>query len=263
MDKFGPNWRGSIIVSGNIDTDDALDMVIANAEPDVVINCAGATMHADDGEAPLVAMPANSLLPHRLHAAARRVGARFIHLSTDCVFDGERGNYTEAEAPNAKTVYGLSKALGEVTEAEDAVTIRTSPIGYEISSQRGLLAWFLAQDSEIKGFTNAYFTGLTNLYLARTIDMHFVQKPNVHGLYHVTGPRISKFDLLTKCAEQFDNPIAIVPNGDMKLDRSLNGDKMDAELGYQRPSWDEMLSDLADFARFYPTGTVTRGAARS
>ena len=256
---FGENWRGQVLVSGSIDDDDKLDTIMANAEPDLVINCAGATMHADQGESPLVALPANSLLPHRLHAASRRVGARFLHLSTDCVFDGARGGYSESEAANAKTVYGLSKALGEVTAAEDAVTIRTSPIGYEISSQRGLLAWFLAQSGPIKGFTNAFFTGLTNLHLARTIDRYFVDDPAIHGLFHVTGPKISKFDLLVKCAEHFANPIDIAPDGQLVLDRSLDGEKMVSQLGYVRPSWDEMLADLADFARFYPNGTVTRG----
>ena len=259
--SFGTDWRSKVIVTGDIECDSTLEMLFSNAEPSLVINCAGATMHAEGGQDHLVALPANSILPHRLHKFARRHGARFIHLSTDCVYDGARGGYAENEPPNAKTVYGLSKALGEVTEAHDALTIRTSPIGYEVSSRRGLLAWFLEQRGTIKGFTNAYFTGLTNLQLAKIIDGVFADRPELHGLYHVTGPRISKFDLLVKCREAFEQSVEIDPDGALVLDRSLDGSRLTAETGYTSPGWDQMLAELADFARLYPAATVTRGSA--
>ena len=263
LDAFGPDWHGRVMVTGSLDEDAALDMLMANAEPDWVINCAGATMHADGGEDPLTALPANSLLPHRLHAAAVRHGARFLHLSTDCVFDGQRGDYRETDPVDAKSFYGLSKALGEVNDAPSAVTIRTSPIGFELCSRRGLLAWFLDQSGSIKGFTNAYFTGLTNLHLAETIDRHFLGRPDVHGLYHVTGPRISKYDLLKKLKRHFESAVAIEPHGELVLDRSLNGEKFAGDCGYQQPGWDEMLEKLAAFGSVYPETTVTRPVSKS
>lgn len=258
---FGPGWQNRVFVTGSLDRDDAIRVLMENCEPSVVINCAGATAHVSEGEAPLVAIPANSLLPHRLHAAARAVGARFIHLSTDCVFDGARGNYFEADPVDAKTIYGLSKALGEVRGHADAVTIRTSPVGYELSSKRGLLAWFLSQTGDIRGFTNAYFSGLTNMQLAKVIERHFVGEPKRHGLYHVTGPRISKFDLVTKFKAQFQSPVEITPDGTLTLDRSLNGSRFRNETGEELPDWDQMIEELAAFGSAYPDTAVTRAGA--
>ena len=256
---FGPFWQRGVIVTGEIADDRTLDALMANAEPDLVINAAGATLHAQSGNDPREAIAANALLPHRLHAAARRHGARFLHLSTDCVFDGARGGYGEGDAPNATSLYGLSKRLGEVTDADDAITLRCSPIGFELSSRRGLLAWFLSQTEGVRGFTGAYFTGITNLQLAKVIDSHFAD-PGLSGLFHVPGPRIAKHDLLRKCADVFARPIPITPDGSLVIDRSLAGSKLAAATGYLAPSWEEMLGNLADFARLYPPYNITARA---
>ncbi len=259
IEAFDPNRRKSLFITGDIDDDKSLEMLFANACPDVVINCAGATAHIENGEDPLTALPANALLPHRLHKMSREFGARFIHLSTDCVFDGDDGNYTEDNRVNAKTFYGLSKALGEVVNESDSVTIRTSPVGFELSSRRGLLAWFLDQSSVINGFTNAYFSGLTNLQLAKTIDQYFIDpRQNLYGIYHVTGPKISKFDLISKFKQHFKSIAEIEADGQLVLDRSLDGHKFADKTGYQQPSWDEMISQLIGFAKFYPDTAVTR-----
>jgi dTDP-4-dehydrorhamnose reductase len=260
---FGENWRANVTVTGDIENDAALEILFANCEPTLVVNCAGATMHAANGSSPLAAIQANSLLPHRLHGLAVKYNARFVHLSTDCVYDGERGGYRETEPPNATTLYGRTKAIGEIVDADNALTLRTSPIGYELSSRRGLLAWFLHQQGRIRGFTNAYFTGLTNLQLAEAIDKIFVGRPDLHGLFHVTGPRISKFELLSKCRDAFGSDVIIEPDGGLVRDRSLDSSKLSAATGYKSPSWDKMLADLADFAQFYPSRTATRGRRHS
>ncbi len=258
IEAFNPEYRNRLLITGAIDDDKSLEMLFANAQPDIVINCAGATAHIDGGESPLIALPSNSLLPHRLHAISRQFGARFIHLSTDCVFDGENGGYSEKHPVNAKTFYGLSKALGEVVNENDAVTIRTSPVGFEISSRRGLLAWFLDQSGVINGFTNAYFSGLTNLRLAKIIDSYFIRSEKIlHGLYHVTGPKISKFDLISKFKDHFGSIAEIIPDGQLVLDRSLDGQKFTEATGYRQLSWDEMILELIDFAKYYPEKAVT------
>lgn len=257
-ESFHREYRKNLFITGGIDDDKTLDVLFSNSRPDVVINCAGATAHIDGGESPLTALPANSLLPHRLHATARKFGARFIHLSTDCVFDGAKGDYSEEYPVNAKTYYGLSKALGEVVAEEDAATIRTSPVGFEISSRRGLLAWFLDQSGAIKGFSNAYFSGLTNLHLAKIIDRYFIgSEKALHGLYHVTGPKISKFDLISKFKQHFESPVEISPDGQLVLDRALDGRKFVETTGYRQASWDEMILELTDFAKYYPLTAVT------
>jgi dTDP-4-dehydrorhamnose reductase len=257
---FGEDWHRHIFVTGPIETDTALEVLFENVEPTAVINCAGATPHVVDGESPLVALSSNALLPHRLHKMSRKYGARFIHLSTDCVFSGARGNYAETDPVDAITYYGLSKALGEVRDANDAATIRTSPIGYELSSSRGLLGWFLAQSGVIKGFTNAYFSGLTNQQLAKIIDRYFIGGGALSGVFHVTGPKISKFALVSKLKTHFRSRVEIVEDGKLVLDRSLNGSMFCELTGYQSPDWDEMIANLVAFAEGYPSSALTSAA---
>ena len=217
--------------------------IFANHKPDVVINCVGVTKHVTDGVDPVKAISTNSLLPHELSNLSSEYGARFIHISTDCVYDGLQGGYKEEQLPNAIDLYGRTKALGELLNKSDLV-IRTSTIGHEKFTSNGLLEWFLGQKSLCFGYKNAYFSGLTTLELAEVILNHVLPKRNLAGLYHLAGPRISKFDLLQIMRKVYGIDMEIREDFSLRIDRSLNGDKFLHDTGYASPSWETMILSM-------------------
>src|ERR1044072_6455940 len=159
-------------------------------KPKAVINCVGLIKQHPMAKAPEACIRVNALLPHRLAAISAEFGARFVHISTDCVFDGVRGDYTESDLTNAEDLYGRTKALGETT-APNAITLRTSIIGRELAGSYGLVEWFLSQrDPPATGFTHAVFTGLTTLELSRVIQMVLVDHPELTGLYQLSSDPI-------------------------------------------------------------------------
>ena len=211
--------------------------------PDVVINCLGITKHLEGGNNPLVNIPINAYFPHFLNELCQSHGSRLIHISSDCVFSGSRGGYLESDNPDAADFYGRSKALGEVTEGA-AITLRTSTIGHELQSSFGLLDWFLDQEGSCQGFTNAYFSGLPTIELAKIIEQYVVPNPQLKGLYHVGAKRISKFDLLTQIACEYNKKIEIIPNNIFRIDRSLNSDQFYKATGYKAPSWEKLIKEM-------------------
>lgn len=222
---------------------DALVDVFARIRPEVVINCVGATKHKTDGNDPLMAIPLNALLPHRLARLCEAVNARLVHVSTDCVFSGKQGHYTEDDLPDTDDVYGRSKALGEV-DYPNAITLRTSTIGHELQSSYGLLDWFLTQQGSCKGFKRAIFSGLSSMEFARVIRDIVIPQPSLHGLYHVAGPAIAKYDLLKLVAKVYGKAIEIIPENEFVIDRSLNADRFHAATGYQSPEWPELIESM-------------------
>lgn len=241
--------QNRVFISGELEGDNSLHVLMENLEPDFLINCAGVTKHIAAGNDPLQAIASNSLLPHRIARVAALYGARMLHISTDCVYSGKRGNYSENEAADADDTYGRSKALGEIAHNPSVLTIRTSTIGYEINSSRGLLEWFLAQSNSCRGFTNAFFSGLTTHELGRVINDYIVNRPEIFGLYHVAGPRISKYELLLRMADRFNKKIDIFADDELAIDRSLDGSLFSTLVGYRSPSWDSMLVELAGRGR--------------
>jgi dTDP-4-dehydrorhamnose reductase len=222
---------------------DALVDVFARIRPEVVINCVGATKHKTDGNDPLMAIPLNALLPHRLARLCDAANARLVHVSTDCVFSGKQGNYTEEDLPDTDDVYGRSKALGEA-DYPNAITLRTSTIGHELQSSYGLLDWFLTQQGSCKGFKRAIFSGLSSMEFARVIRDIVILQPSLHGLYHVAGPTIAKYDLLKLVAKVYGKAIEIIPEHEFVIDRSLNADRFHAATGYQSPEWSELIESM-------------------
>ena len=211
--------------------------------PDVVINCLGITKHLEGGNDPLVTIPINSFFPHYLNSLCQGHGARLIHISSDCVFSGSKGDYLECDLPDAEDVYGRSKALGEINQGP-AITLRTSTIGYELNSAVGLLNWFLGQKGSCQGFKNAYFSGVPTVELARIIEQYVIPNPELRGLYHIGASKIAKFDLLTQIAREYGKKIEIIPDVSFKIDRSLNSDRFYAVTGYKPPSWKQLIKDM-------------------
>lgn len=224
---------------------DMLARLFATTRPDVVVNCAGLTKHLPAGNEPLPAIEMNALLPHRLAQLCHIAGSRLIHVSTDCVFAGTRGNYKETDFADAADIYGRSKALGEVS-GPGMVTLRTSTIGHEIGTKHGLLEWFLSQ-ARCSGFTRAIFSGLPSVVFARVVRDIVVADGRLGGLYHVAATPIAKFDLLGLIATAYGKSITIEPDDRVMIDRSLNAERFREATGYVAPAWPSLIAQMRDF----------------
>ena len=224
---------------------DTVVRAMARVRPDVVVNCIGIVKQLAAAKDPIVSITINSLFPHRAADLCAAIGARFIHISTDCVFSGRKGNYTEDDVPDPDDLYGRSKLLGEVNR-EGCLTIRTSMIGRELKRQAGLLEWFLSQEGRtVQGYTNAIFSGFTTQALSTIIADIIVGHPQLCGLYHVSAEPISKYDLLVKLRDAFALDVGIESYEAVKVDRSLDSTRFWKATGFVPPDWDAMIDDLA------------------
>lgn len=190
-----------------------------------------------------MAIPINSYFPHYLNSLCSEYKARLIHISSDCVFSGNEGGYSETDIPNSEDLYGRTKALGEVSTG-CAITLRTSTIGHELHSTLGLLEWFLSQKNSCYGFKKAYFSGVPTVELAKIIERYVIPSTHLEGLYNVGAKRISKFELLTLIAQEYGKKIEIIPNDTFKIDRSLNSDRFYGATGYKPPPWSQLISKM-------------------
>ncbi|MGB7815449.1 MAG: SDR family oxidoreductase [Methylotenera sp.] len=243
---FAENLHSQIIVGVDVENHDSLVKAFAAVRPDIVVNCVGLVKQLADANDPLQAVPINTLLPHRLAALCQATAARLIHISTDCVFSGSKGNYLETDFPDAYDLYGRSKLLGEV-DYPHAVTLRTSIIGHELSGHRSLVNWFLAQQGSVKGFTRAIFSGLPTVELATVVRDVVLPRQELHGLYHVASKPINKFDLLQLVAKVYEKSIEIHPAEDLVIDRSLNADRFKQATGYVSPEWPAMIQHMYEY----------------
>lgn len=241
---LAPALRDRTIGGVDVENADALVSTLAAARPDVVINCVGLVKQLDNADDPLAALPINSIFPHRLARICALAGARLVHISTDCVFSGTKGMYTETDPSDATDLYGKSKFLGEV--AAPHITLRTSIIGHELASAHGLLEWFLAQTGEVRGYRRAIFSGLPTVELARVIRDVVLPRPALAGVYHVAAEPINKFDLLNLFADEYGSPVKIVPSDEVRIDRSLNADRFRAATGYASAPWPELVRRMRE-----------------
>ena len=223
---------------------DSVERTLERVRPDVVVNCIGIVKQRPAAQDPVASITVNALLPHLLAQTCTRCGMRLIHISTDCVFSGRKGNYTEQDTPDAEDLYGRTKLLGEVS-ADGCLTLRTSMIGPEVGTSRGLIEWFLRQEGRtVRGFTRAVFSGFTTLALARIIERIITEHRELTGLWHVAADPISKFDLLTLVKRVHGLKIEIEPDPSVVCDRSLNGTRFRVATGFEPPSWPEMIERM-------------------
>lgn len=240
---FPETLADKLIPDVDVERHDGLVRVFAQVRPDVVVNCVGLTKHHSEAEDPLLAIPLNALLPHRLADLCAVTGSRLVHVSTDCVFAGTRGGYVEDDAPDAVDVYGKSKHLGEV-DYPHAITLRTSTIGHELQSAYGLLEWFLSQQGSCKGFNRAIFSGLPNTEFARVVRDVVIPWPDLHGLYHVGADPIGKYELLKLIARVYGKQIDIVRDDEFMIDRSLSSGRFNQATGYKAAGWPELIQAM-------------------
>jgi len=222
---------------------DRLIEVMADCRPAAVINAIGIIKQRPDAKESIPSLEINALLPHRLAVLCKAIGARLIHMSTDCIFSGKKGNYQENDPSDAEDLYGKTKYLGEVHES-NCLTLRTSIIGRELSRHKSLLDWFLAQTGKVKGFTNAIYNGFTTLEMSRIIEKILLEYPNASGVYQVSSEPISKYELLLLFREKLGHNIEIIPDDSFYCDRSLDSSRFRAEFNYTPPTWPTMIEEL-------------------
>ena len=233
----------------------AVDDHLAALRPDVVVNCVGIVKQRGEAKAAIPSITVNSLLPHRLAAALQPWNGRLVHISTDCVFNGRRGRYTEDDLPDAEDLYGRSKALGEVTES-NALTLRTSMIGRELTGHRSLLDWVLAQQGRtISGYRRAFYSGVTTNELASVVGRLIEERPALSGLYQIASDTITKYDLLRLIVDAYGLDIEVVADDAFFCDRSLVGARFAAAAGYHCPPWPALIAALREDATPYEAWT--------
>ena len=234
--------EGIVCIEGDALNQDSVRSVLAEGTYDAAVNCIGILNRAVDAKLS-EGIYLNSVFPHFLAECAEDAGARVIHISTDCVFSGSKGQYTEKSTPDAESYYGRSKALGELTDDRN-LTLRTSIVGPELKADGiGLFHWFMGQDGEIDGFTKAIWSGVTTLELAKSIEA--AMRQNLTGLYHlVNNTVISKHDLLCLFNKYMNNNRTVIhQNGSFINDKSLIDTR--GELRRQIPSYEVMVQELA------------------
>lgn len=218
--------------------------LIEKLNPDIILNCIGVIKQLKEAKDPILSIEINSLFPHKLARHIRDSQTRLIHISTDCVFSGDTGNYKEGDISDAKDLYGKSKYLGELINYDNCITLRTSIIGPELKGKLSLLEWFLGQEKPIKGFTNAIYSGFTTLELINIIEKYVIKNPTKNGLYHLSSNPISKFKLLKTIAKKYAKQNEIEPFEDFKNNKSLNSDLFKKDFGYIVKSWEQMISEM-------------------
>ena len=221
--------------------------VLLDFKPDVVLNSLGVIKYRSGAEDLTSSLEVNSLLPNRLAMFASKMNYRLINFSTDCVFSGESGMYKEEDQTDTNDIYGRTKALGEVKCESSTLTLRTSFFGLELKYYTGLVEWFLAQKGEIKGFSRAIYSGVSTLEVAKVVERILIENIGMNGLYHLSSDPIDKYTLLKSFQEFLGKDDVVIHKDDnFVIDRSLDSSKLRKEISYAPPSWNTMLSELAD-----------------
>jgi len=228
-----------------------LQEVLQEEKPDVVVNCVGVIKQRDEAHDPILSISINSLFPHLLADLCSSWGGRVIHFSTDCVFSGRDGSYTEESPSDAEDLYGKSKFLGEV-QGPNALTLRTSIIGHELKNFASLLDWFLSQKGKtVSGYRKVLYSGVTTNYLARVVGDVIENHGDLSGLYQVTSQAISKYDLLCLVRDAYGLDVEIHPEDTTVSDRSMIGDRFVDATGMVTPPWPTLVAKLAEeFPRY-------------
>lgn len=238
---------GRLIVDVDIRRPDDVRRALEVARPTVVANCAG-TVKQRTATSDTEMVATNAWFPHALADECDAVGARVIHLSTDCVFSGTGGDdrafgYSVEHEPDPRDLYGRSKLVGEVTRAPH-LTVRTSMVGTELTQGSGLLAWFLSASGAVRGYPNARFSGLSTPVLARSL-LTLASRRDVTGLHHLAGPAIDKCSLLHLFRDAFRPGLSVDADDSVHVDRRLDGRPLDRVVGFTPPTWAEMVDEMA------------------
>ncbi len=245
VERFGIFDPARTIENVTVQDRRSIEATFESVRPEVVINACGIVKQVRDAADAIANLEVNSLFPHILKAFSEKYATRLISISTDCVFDGVRGFYSESDTPNATDLYGMSKRLGEV-EGPNCLTIRSSIVGRELTSAHGLLEWALSnRGKRINGYINAIYSGFPTTEFADIITSLITDHKELSGLYHIASDPINKFELLKLINKYYDAGIEIVPSGDFKIDRSLNGARFSSQTGFRPKPWEQLIAEMA------------------
>ena len=219
-----------------------LEAFIEDFKPEAIINCIGILNRVAEENKSLAVM-VNSYLPHYADELCRSKGVKFVHVSTDCVFDGKGGNYTETSFKDAVSFYGQSKALGEV-DNDQSITLRTSIVGPDMNENGiGLFQWFMNQQGEAGGFDKVIWTGVTTIELAKAIEKAI--ENNLTGLRHVVNnDTIDKYNLLSLFKKYFNKDIDIQRKSDYVSNKSL---VRTTDFDFNVPSYEDMVKEMREW----------------
>jgi dTDP-4-dehydrorhamnose reductase len=241
---FASDLARALVVTPDLESEGALGDLFRGAAPDVVINCLGG--RRSEPLDPAHSIRVYGLFPRLLAQHCRVHGARLIQVSSDGVFSGAKGNYSEDDIPDARDPYGIAKLLGEQTEMH-AISLRTSMIGPDPKGQSGLLEWFLRASGPRSGYSRAVFSGLPTPEIGRIIRDFVIPRPGLFGVYHVAANPISKFDLLRIVAEQYGVDAELVENRSVVMDRSLDARRFRDATGYVPDAWPDLIRRMHDY----------------
>jgi len=222
--------------------------ILKEFNPDVIINCVGCRQSPLSIKDTIEMITINSLWPHTLASLAQKMGARVINISTDAVFSGARGKYTESCTPSPVGVYGRSKLLGEINYP-NCLTLRTSLIGHVSEDSDQLVDWLIRQKGIVNGYKNAIFSGLPTIELASIIRRILLEHKTLEGVYHIASQPISKYELLKLIVKIYGIEVTVVPVSEPVYDRSLNAASFFNATGYKPPDWQELVERMYKFYR--------------
>ncbi|KGK90928.1 dTDP-4-dehydrorhamnose reductase [Desulfosporosinus sp. HMP52] len=237
------DWMKKVYADVDVFNADSLTKIFSDVSPDIVVNCIGVIKQVPKAQDPLTTIWTNALLPHTIAKLCSAAGSRFIHISTDCVFTGEKGGYLESDVADALDLYGRTKLLGEV-DYSHCVTLRTSIIGHELQGYYGLVEWFLGQKEKVSGFCKAIYSGLPTIEFARIIRDHVIPDIEMTGLYHVSANPISKYELLKLIKAQYNKNVEVESDNKVQIDRSLDSTRFRSLTGYNPPSWKDLVHEM-------------------
>ena len=239
--------RERIIENVQVQNTARVKEVLEMLEPDSVINAVGIVKQRDEAKQAALSIQVNALFPHQLAELCSPLSIRLVQISTDCVFSGLSGNYSEGDVPDSVDLYGRSKLLGELNR-QNCLTLRTSIIGWQLNTFSSLLSWFATQRGKtIKGYRRAIYTGLTTTVFAQLIGDLILTRPELYGLYQVASEPITKYDLLLNLRAKLGwDDIVINPDDQFYCDRTLLGTQFKMATGWRSPSWDDMILGLVD-----------------
>ncbi|WP_085902004.1 dTDP-4-dehydrorhamnose reductase family protein [Kiloniella majae] len=241
-------------IFGGVDAEDfdAVTKTVRTFRPDVVLNCIGVVKQLKESKAPLISIRINSIFPHLLAELCTSEGVRLVHFSTDCVFSGTDGPYSEEDNPDPVDLYGRTKLIGEVS-GQGCLTIRTSIVGRELNRHTSLIDWLITQQGNtINGFSKVLYTGLTTQALSKIIGDILLYNPDLEGVLHVSSDSINKFELLSLVNSAFSLNVTINDDDTCVCDRRLNSAFFRNSTGYSIPSWNQMIRDMANDTTQYP-----------
>lgn len=243
----------SAVIHGGVDANDHQSLVamLERVRPNVLVNCVGLIKQRDSAQDPRLAISLNSLLPHQLAQWCTAAACRLIHFSTDCVFAGDRGDYSEHDIADADDLYGRSKRLGEV-DYGGHLTLRTSLIGHGLTNNRSLIDWFLGTKNSIPGYAGVIFSGLPTIEIARLLQKRILTDEKLSGIYHLSAEPIEKDRLLRLVSAVYGHDVKITRCEQPRLNRSLNSSRLRQRLNYEPPPWEQLITYMhRDYLQHY------------